>query len=49
MPPELKEFDEKVKSKKKQDDDLDLSFLQPADEQALRQSVTRLALLQARR
>jgi uncharacterized protein len=49
MPPGLKEFDEKVKSKKKQDDDLDLSFLLPADEQALRQSVTRLALLQARR
>jgi uncharacterized protein len=47
-PPGIKEFDEKVNSKKKAED-TDLSYLQPADEEALRQSVTRLALLQARR
>ncbi|HAA04861.1 MAG TPA: DUF1175 domain-containing protein [Syntrophobacteraceae bacterium] len=47
-PPGLKEFDEKVKSKEKTED-MDLSYLQPSDEKALRESVTRLALLQARR
>lgn len=48
MPLEVKEYKQKVEPKLKTDDD-EYGFLQPFDEKAMRESVTRLALLQARK
>ena len=48
MPPEVKEYQLKPKPKSDGEEE-DLSYLQPFDEQAVRDAVTRLALLQARK
>ena len=48
MPPEVKEYKEKGEPKL-QDNEEDSAFLSPFDEKAFRETVTRLALLQARR
>lgn len=48
MPPELKEYKQKTEPKLKIKED-GYSYLRPSDEKALRESVTRLALLQAKK
>jgi len=48
MPPEVKEYKQKGEPKAHSEGD-DSAFLHPSDEKALREAVTRLALLQAKR
>ena len=48
MPPEVKEYKQKGEPKTESNEE-DSAFLSPSDEKALRETVTRLALLQARK
>jgi uncharacterized protein len=48
MPPEVADYKQKLKTTAEPDDQ-ELGFLSPSDEKALREAVTRLALLQARK
>lgn len=49
MPPEVKAYKEKMEPRIKDSGNQDYSFLSPPDERAFRKSLTRLALLQAKK